>query len=191
MSNAVENAPKLVRGGQVWLLSVPAYRVLNEAGLIPENTELLYGMVYRKMAKSPYHSALVTRMLDLVSEPLPFGFFLRCEQPITCENSEPEPDIAIIRGEKRDFWQEHPRTAQLVIEICVTSHEYDRAKLPAYASAGVKECWLVLGPDKQIEVYREPTNGEYLQKSLHGPGGTLASAAVPGLNLSLEILFTK
>ena len=33
---------------------------------------------------------------------------------------------------------------------------YDRSKLRAYASAGVKECWLVLGREKQIEVNRQP-----------------------------------
>ena len=190
MNNAVETAPTLVRGGHVWPLSVPAYRALGEAGLIPEDTELLYGTVYRKMAKSPLHSSLVTRMLDLLKDSVPKGCFIRCEQPITCDDSEPEPDLAIIRGSQEDFWEEHPRTAGLVLEVCVTSHEYDRAKLNAYA-ASVKECWFVLGPEKQVEVYREPKDGMYLQRSVHGPGGILTSPPLPNLKLSLDRLFTK
>src|SRR5690606_2026785 len=110
----------------------PAYRALGEAGLMPENTELLYGTVYRKMSKSPYHIALLRRLKRLFDQLLPEGYFMDTEQPITCVDSEPEPDIAIIRGTEDDFWDEHPHNAELVVEICVTSHEYDRAKLRAY-----------------------------------------------------------
>ena len=73
--------------------------------------------------------------------------------------------------------------------ICVTSQEYDRSKLRAYASAGVKECWLVLGPEKQIEVHRQPQGGLFTKHSVHGPGGTLTSAAVPGFRVDLASLF--
>jgi Uma2 family endonuclease len=191
MNNAVETAPTIVRGGKVWPLSIKAYRALGEAGLIPENTELLYGTVYRKVSKSPFHSALLRRLKTLLNKALPPGFFMDSEQPISCPDSEPEPDLAVIRGAEDDFWEEHPRTAELVLEICVTSYEYDRAKVRAYANAGVKEYWLVLGSQKQIETYREPANGEYLQRSIHGPGGLLQSSSVPGLNLSLDALFTK
>jgi hypothetical protein len=34
----------------LWPLSVAAYRALGESGLIPKNTELLYGFVYKKMS---------------------------------------------------------------------------------------------------------------------------------------------
>jgi Uma2 family endonuclease len=90
------------------------------------------------------------------------GFFITSEQPITCGDSEPEPDIAVIRGDE-DALTEHPTTAELVIEVCVTSHDYDRSKLRAYASAGVKEVWFVLAPEKQIEVHRTPANGTFTQ----------------------------
>lgn len=113
------------------------------------------------------------------------------EQPITCNNSEPEPDIAIVRGDEDTYWHEHPDTAELIVEICVTSHEYDRFKLQAYANAGVKEVWLVLAPEKQVQVFRGPADGNFTQESLHGPGGRVASEAVPEFTLELEALFAK
>lgn len=189
MSETIQQCAPPVRGGQVWPLSVSAYRVLGEAGLIPENTELLYGTVYRKMSKSPYHSALVTELFDSLSAAIPSECFVRCEQPISCSDSEPEPDLAVIRGKKRDFKLEHPHTAELVVEICVTSHDYDRDKLRAYATAGVKECWLVLGPEKQIEVHTQPEDGAYMRKKIFGVGALLASTAVPEIQLSLDALF--
>jgi Uma2 family endonuclease len=116
---------------------------------------------------------------------------MRSEQPITCVDSEPEPDVSIVRGSEADFFANHPETAELVIEVCVTSHEYDRSKVRAYATAEVKECWLVLAPEKQIEVYRQPKDGQFTEHSVHGPGGTLTSAALPEFTLSLDAFFAK
>jgi Uma2 family endonuclease len=188
---AVESPPVPVRGAPLWPLSVAAYRALGGSGLIPKNTELLYGFVYKKMSKSPLHSALVRRLSRLLNQALPPGYFVDAEQPIACKDSEPEPDLAVLRGAEEDFWSQHPHTAELVIEICVTSHDYDRSKLRAYADAAVKECWLVLAPEKKIEVYRHPKDGQFTARTLHGPGGTLTSSALPGLTLSLEAFFAK
>jgi len=76
-----------------------------------------------------------------------------------------------------------------VIEVCVTSHEYDRSKLRVYAAAGIKECWLVLGPEKQIGVHRQPQAEQFAEHSNHGPGGSLACTAVPGVAVNLRELF--
>jgi Uma2 family endonuclease len=180
-----------LRGAPLWPLSVAAYHALGEAGLIPKSTELLYGFVYTKMSKSPLHSALIRRLARLLQQALPPGYLVDSEQPITCEDSEPEPDLAVIRGTEEEFWQQHPRTAELVIEICVTSYDYDRSKLRAYAGAGVKECWFVLGPEQKIEVYRQPKDGHYTEHTTHGPGGTLTSANLAGFTLALDELFRK
>lgn len=191
MTNAVEPSPTPVPGAHLWPLSVAAYRALGEAGLIPKNTELLYGFVYTKMSKSPFHSFLLQFLHAALTRVLPAGWLLRTEQPITCGDSEPEPDLAVIAGRNEDFRHDHPRTAEFVVEVCVTSHDYDRSKLRAYATAGVKECWFVLGPEKQIEVYRQPKDGQFTEHSLHGPGGTLTSAALPEFMLPLDALFAK
>jgi Uma2 family endonuclease len=189
--NAADSPPTPLRGALLWPLSVAAYRALGEAGLIPKNTELLYGLVYTKMSKSPFHSFLVARLLRLLEAVIKPGCLIRSEQPITCSDSEPEPDVSVVRGTESDFFAEHPHTAELVVEICVTSHDYDRSKLRAYASAGVKECWFVLAPEKQIEVYRKPMGEQFTERTTHGPGGTLASIALPEFVLTLENLFAK
>lgn len=191
MMNAVEFSPVPLRGAQIWPLSVAAYRVLGEAGLIPKNTELLYGFVYTKMSKSPLHSFLLQFLHEALARVLPARRLLRTEQPITCCDSEPEPDLAVVAGRKEDFRDDHPHTAEFVIEISITGHDYDRSKLRAYAAAGVKECWLVLGPEKQIEVYRQPKSGQFTDQSVHGPGGTLTSISLLEFTLSLDAFFTK
>jgi Uma2 family endonuclease len=178
-------------GAEVWPMSVAAYRSLGEAGFIPKNSELLYGIVYKKTSKSPTYSAIVRRLLKLLQGISLPGRVVSSERPITCEDSEPEPDISIVRGEEEDFWEEHPRTADLAIEVCVTSHEFDRLKLKAYANAQVKECWLVLVPDKKIEVYRKPAGDRFEEEQTFGPGGKLKSRAVPEFTVDLAKLFSK
>ena len=59
----------------------------------------------------------------------------------------------------------------------------------AYARAGVKECWLVLEPQKQIEVYGQPTGDQFAERKLYGPAGRLISSAVAGLAVDLAALF--
>jgi Uma2 family endonuclease len=176
--------------GRVFPLSVEAYHALGEAGFLPENTELLYGVVFKKVSKSPFHVVLIARLMRLMGQ-AGSAYWVRNEGPIGCKDSEPEPDISIVRGTEDDYLRAHPSMAELVIEVCITSHDYDRSKLRAYATANVKECWLVLGPEKQIEVYWSPLNGEFSRKSIFGPGGELQSQALSEVRVELEPLFRE
>src|SRR6266481_4265991 len=176
---------------QKWPLSVKAYHALGEMGLIPEKTELLYGEVYYKMPKSPFHRLLLMRLLQLLQVIIPRGLHVQSEQPIVCGDSEPEPDLSVIKGSIDDYALEHPRTAQMVIEICVTSHDFDRFKLRAYAAAGVKEVWLILAPEQQIEVHHQPKGEQFVSRSIHGPGGQLASQILPKFEVDLGKLFKR
>ncbi len=178
-----------VRGPEVCPLSVQAYHALGDMGLIPEKTELLYGQVYQKMSKSPLHRLLSMRLLERLRPALPPTVHVQQEQPITCIDSEPEPDLSVILGSIEDYATAHPSTAEFVVEVCVTSHEYDRSKLRAYAQADVKELWLVLAPEKQVEVYRHPVGESFRERILYGPGGSLTSTVLPQFQLELNALF--
>jgi hypothetical protein len=77
---------------------------------------------------------------------LPSDWHVPQSNPSTCADSELESDRAVVRGREEDFWTGHLHTVELVIEVCVTTHDFDRSKLSAYAGAGVNEVWLVPGP---------------------------------------------
>ena len=186
----VIEAPKPVGPDpQVWPLGVKAYHALGDLGLIPEKTELLYGQIFHKMSKSPLHSFLSEFLEDILRGAVPSGCHVRGEEPLTIGDSEPEPDLAVVRGRREDFRQAHPTTAELVIEVCVSSREHARSKLRAYAIAGVKEGWLVWGPEHPIEVHRQPQGEHFAECAGHGPGGSLTSAAVPAFTVELDRLF--
>ena len=50
---------------------------------------------------------------------LPEGWFCRGQSAITTDDSEPEPDIAVVRGSELDYLARHPGAADmaLVIEV--------------------------------------------------------------------------
>ena len=177
--------------GRLHPLSVEAYHTLGETGFLGKNTELLYGLVYFKMPKSPIHEAVIARLMRAFAKVEERNFLVRTGAPITCVDSEPEPDLSVVRGSIEDYTRSHPRTAEFVAEVCVTSEEYDRSKIRAYATAGVKEYWMVLQPEKVVEIYRKPANGKFLETMSIASPGQLTSEVLPEVTVALEQLFRE
>jgi len=141
------------------------------------------------MAKSPLHRILAKRLYDFIVSILPNVFFVLKEEPLTLADSEPEPDISVVRGAEADFLTAHPSTAELVVEIAVSSPTLDRQNVLLYAEAGVKEYWIVLGRERKIEVYRKPEGGRYLETALFEANDTLQCSTVPEIRIRLGELF--
>lgn len=168
-------------------LSIEEYHRLDEFNENGKRTELIRGIVIEKISKSPLHSSLAKRLFDQITLKLPQGL-VRREDPITLADSEPEPDIAVVRGTERDFFQVHPHTAELVIEVAVSSAALDRANATLCAEAGIKEYWIVLAAERRIEVYRRPSESSYQERFVCGPDDTLESLSVPSLQFRVADL---
>ena len=169
-------------------LSVAEYHQLGEFNERRKRTELIRGIVIEKMSKLPRHRTLVSLLYHLLLARLPAGFTVWQEQPLTLADSEPEPDLSVTRGGERDFLEAHPVTAELVIEVAVSSPELDRQNASLYAEAGVKEYWIVLGRERLVEVYRRPENGRYREMILLGEKDTLECSCLPGLTIQISSL---
>ncbi len=139
-------------------LTVEEYHRLDEFNEHGRRTELIRGIVIQKMSKSPLRSSLAKRLYDLIAPLLPKGLVVRREDPIILADSEPEPDTTVVRGSPADFFKAHPTSAELVIEVAVSSPALDRENASLYAEAGGTEYWIVLANDRQVEVYRRPEN---------------------------------
>jgi Uma2 family endonuclease len=101
---------------------------------------------------------------------IPLGWYVDAQMPITLAASEPEPDIAVIRGNTRDYLQRHPGPAEvgLVMEIADSSFERDSIlKKRIYASAGIPYYWLLNLKTRSLEVYSVPQGNEYMQRAVY------------------------
>ena len=170
-------------------LSVEACEALVEKGLVDERTELIRGILVKKMSRSPLHSDLTKRIFLRLLSFQRNGYAVFSERPLRLVDSMPEPDVMIVRGVDGDFRIKYPTTAVLVVEVAVSSVAQDRENASLYAEAGVSEYWIVLGNERQVEVYRQPENGVYQQKRLYLAGETLACTSMPELQAVLAEWF--
>lgn len=96
-------------------ISVEGYHRPGEMGLLSEDVELLRGIVVTKMPKSPLHELVTQKLMHQLIRQVPTGYEVRGEGPLTLRDSEPEPDISVVRGSPDDWGTAHPSTADLVI----------------------------------------------------------------------------
>ena len=173
---------------------VPAFTVANyhrlfELGMLSARLELIRGALVEQMPKSPLHSSIVVLLSRYLPKHLPMGWHVRSEQPLTFADSEPEPDLAVVKGAESAYFRAHPSTAALVIEVVVSSEALDRLKLQIYAEAGVQECWLVLAEERVIERHTEPQDSAYQKIERAAFPGVLASTIFPAVVLPPTDLF--
>ena len=123
-----------------------------------ERLELLEGHLIVKEPQGSYHAAYVEQIGRVLGAAFGSGWHPRHHAPLALgDDSEPEPDVAIVPGAPRDYATAHPTTAALVVEVADSSLRLDRhSKARLYARAGVAEYWIVNLVDGALEVYREP-----------------------------------
>jgi Uma2 family endonuclease len=125
-----------------------------------ERFELLEGWITPKMVRNPPHDAVITLLDEAIRPNLPPGWLLRIQSALTTVESEPEPDLAVVRGRPRDYSTRHPGPGDiaLVVEVAESSLDRDRGvKRRIYARAGIPVYWLVNLATSRVEVYSEPT----------------------------------
>lgn len=172
----------------IYPVSLEFYHEAIRLGLIQEEVELLDGVLFKKMAKSPLHEWLVDLLWNRLQSFCPEFCFIGKERPISCGNSEPEPDLAMFHGLPGDFRDHHPTTAELVIEIAINTLRRDLSKAAIYAEAGVKEYWLIEPEARQITLFTQPEGRAYACSNIFPAGSTVTSTVLTGFELELGSL---
>jgi Uma2 family endonuclease len=142
-------------------LTVEEYHNMIHNGILTteDRVELLDGYLVNKMPQNNPHSSTVDRLTEDLIRLIPPGWRSRIQLPIRLANSEPEPDAAIVRGDRRTFDHRRPLASDfgIVIEVADSSLALDRReKSRLYAEAGISIYWIINLVDWQIEVYTDP-----------------------------------
>ena len=146
----------------VWRLTVPQYHQLLQAEILRsgDRIELLEGWLVPKMTKKPPHMVACELLSEALRSLLAPGWFLKFEAPLSLSDSEPEPDLSVVRGKSRDYADHHPAAAEvgLVVEVADSSRARDLGlKKRLYARSQITEYWVINLPESRIEVFREPS----------------------------------
>jgi Uma2 family endonuclease len=172
----------------VYPVSVEFYHEAGKLGMIGDDVELLEGVIFKKMPKSPLHQYLVRKLQSILAALVPSGYFVDRESPITCAASEPEPDVAVFVGSSDDYQSAHPTTAELVIEIAISTVQRDRSKAAIYAGAGVKEYWLIEPEASLVTLHTNPKDNGYATTQTFSAQDLVPSTLFPAFALRLADL---
>lgn len=123
-----------------------------------EPLELIGGNLIVAEPQGSYHAGSVGLAGSVVATALPAGWCARIQLPIALDDeSEPEPDIAVVPGVHADYLDAHPTRVALVIEVAESSLRFDRdVKGSVYARGRIADYWIVNLVDRTVEVSRDP-----------------------------------
>lgn len=166
---ATVSAPAVTAGKPVGAEGPRPYRWTREAfhrlfdlGVLQdgERVELIEGELLAMPVPKPPHAASLVLTHETLTQVFGAGFHVRIQSPLALgEYSEPEPDVAAVRGRARDYANDHPTPADtvLVIEVSDTTLRYDRGrKASLYARVGISDYWILNLQERCIEVMRDP-----------------------------------
>ncbi len=165
------------------------YDKLVELGVFQgEHVELLEGRLVQMGPIGPPHSSTLDKLAALYFRRIGDRARIRVQSPFAAlDTSEPEPDLAIVP--LANYETEHPRTADLIVEVAETSLAYDRGpKLRVCAEAQVHEYWIANLVDRCIEVHRKPGSRRYWQVERHDESATVACERYPELEVAVRDL---
>lgn len=162
-----------------------------------QRVQLIAGEILQMSRMNPPHALgirLVTKALERV---LADGYDVRVQLPIALSlASEPEPDIAVVGGTPRDYGDDHPTTAALVVEVSDTTFDYDAyEKASLYAAAGITDYWIVDLMRHRVLVMRnpqpdagEPHGFRYAALAPYADDATIAPLALPAARVRVADL---
>lgn len=175
------------------------YDKLIERGVLgtDDHVELIGGQLMVAEPQSPEHYTAICRCARTLGAAFGPGWLIRTQGPIGLDDeSEPEPDIAVVPGGLDDYRLAHPSRPALTLEISVSSLASDRRRKGSlYARAGLDDYWVLNLIRRVLEVYREPVpdakaryGWRYARREVLGPSGRIAPLAAPNAMVAVADL---
>jgi Uma2 family endonuclease len=175
------------------------YERLIETGFFQpgDPVELVGGQLIVAEPQGSGHFAAIRAVEEALRAAFGVGWDVRGQGPVALdEESEPEPDVAVVPGSFRDYVAAHPSRPVLVVEVSESSLNLDRYhKGSLYARAGLDDYWIVNLVDRVLEVYRHPGpdpaasfGWRYSPAEVFGREASVSPLALPGAHIRVADL---
>ena len=172
--------------------TVKEYHKLGEMGVFhpEERVELLSGNIIKMSAKGTAHTSALGRTDRLLQNLFGNLAWVRMQDPIALDdNSEPEPDIALVSIDPFDYATHHPTPSEvyLIIEVADSSLTFDREiKAQAYGRSGIADYWVLNVNNRQLHIFREPAVDGYQSELILGENGSISPLRFPTVNIAIQ-----
>lgn len=191
MSTAMSEWPRRHR------ITVEHYYRMAEAGLFgpDERVELISGEIVDMPPMGSRHAAVLEQLDTILTRAVGDRAIVRPQLPVRlADDSEPEPDIAVVRGRADRYRSMHPEAADvlLLIEISDATLGYElEVKVPLYARCAIPEVWVVDLAGSKVHVFRTPASGVYARLSAADEHAAVQIEALPGIAVDLAALLRE
>lgn len=135
------------------------FYAMGDAGLFEgQRVILMEGEILAMPGMKEPHRTTITLTAEVLRGVFSTDFFVSVQCPFDIgEATDPEPDVAVIPGQIRDYAGRGLTVAALIVEVSDTTVAYDRLqKASLYAKAGVADYWIINIKARQVEVHRQP-----------------------------------
>ena len=162
-----------------------------------DRIELIGGELMVAEPESAEHYTAIRKSARALQAAFGPGWEVRQDGSIALDDeSEPEPDIAVVPGAPEDYRDAHPSRPVLTLEISISSLATDRErKASLYARAGLSDYWILNLIARVLEVYREPVadaaapyGWRYARREITAPPGRIAPLAAPAAPVAVADL---
>ena len=170
------------------------HRMIAAGILCDRQVELLKGEIVEMPPEGEPHAYCSDEAGEYLAKLLGDRAKIRHAKPIILpNNSEPEPDLAIVERLGREYREHHPYPENIfwLIEYANSSLEKDLdIKNKIYAEAGIPEYWVVNLKELHLVVFREPLDGDYATKFTLSTG-TIQPLAFPDISVAIKNVLNK
>lgn len=193
MSKQTTKSKDLSLALDIRLINVAEYHCMAEAGVFhpEERVELIAGQLVKMAAKGTAHTVTLRRINRLFTRfSLQIEVMVQIQDPIVLNDySEPEPDLALLRVDPREYIDAHPTAADtyLVIEVADSSLKYDsETKGKLYAQSNIADYWVLDVVKRKLYVFRQPTNQGYQSEVILTEDASVSPLQFPDLTISIQ-----
>lgn len=166
------------------------HELVNSGILANKKVELLEGEIVQMSPEGIPHRHTNHEIVKYLRQLLGDGAEVYEAHPVTLDESEPEPDIAIVRSPSLRYRYHHPFKEDIywLIEISKTTLNQDLGqKADIYARNDIAEYWVIDLSNQKMFVHTQPNNGKY-QKINEYTTGFIQPLAFSGIEIDLSKL---
>lgn len=171
--------------------SIEEWHELVDSGLLEgKPVEFLEGEIVEVSPEGIEHSYTNDSLVKYLRNLLGNFADVKESHPITLDNSEPEPDVAIVRLPETIYRTHHPYPQDIywLIEISNRTLKTDlNQKKITYARNGIPEYWVIDLVNKKLIVHTQVKNNGYIQVTEYTTG-TISPLAFPDMAIALDRL---
>ncbi len=171
--------------------SIVDYHKMRDNGILDHRRcELINGKIWNMAPEGEFHRFVNDRGAEYLRKVLRNKAKIFEAHPITLTDSEPEPDIAIVKLPDTTYLKHHPYPEDIywLIEVADSTLTYDlEKKKKLYAKAGIREYWVINVIGKKMTVFRNIQEDDFFNQQTMS-AGIIHPVAFPDVSVDVRIL---